>query len=63
MVEAALGVGVGEGRYRLVALDIAEPVGRIRRSGARPPLDIGRAAGILAGVTVVIAVHCWPAPG
>lgn len=63
MVEAALGVGVGEGSYRLVALDVAEPVGRIHWSGARPLPDIGWAAGVWAAVVVVIAVHCWPAPG
>lgn len=57
MVEAALGVRVAEGRYRLVALDVAEPVGHTRRSGARPSLDIGRAAGVWAGAVVMIAVH------
>ena len=63
MVEAAFGVGVGEGGDRLVALGVAEPVGRIRLSRARPLVDIGRAAGVWAGVVVVIAVHCLPAPG
>jgi hypothetical protein len=61
MVEAALGVGVGEGRHRLVALGVAEPVGRIRWSGSRPMPDL-RWAGVWAGVVVVIAGHCWPAP-
>jgi hypothetical protein len=63
MVEAALGVGVAEGGDRLVALEVAEPVARIRRSGARPPLDLGRASGFWAGAVVMIAVHGWSPTG
>ncbi len=34
MVEATLGVRVAQGSDRLVALDVAEPVGRVRGPGA-----------------------------
>jgi len=57
MVESALGVRVAEGSDRLVALEVAEPVGHIRGTGSRPALHIGWAQLAEAGVVSVIAGH------